>query len=445
MESVHKIISARWVVPVNESRDILENHSVVIKEDKIVEILKTEEALTKYQPDEKIALPGHALIPGFVNSHGHAAMTLFRGMADDLELMTWLNDHIWPAEGKWVSPEFVADGTRFAIGEMIRSGTTCFSDNYFYGEEVAQEILKSGIRGQICSTVIDFPTPGAETPDEGIQNAMDLWEKYKDNDYVMPIFGPHAPYTVSDEPFKKIIKLAKENNILIQMHVHETQTEVDGSIEQYGKRPIKRLHDLGLLGPHMQCVHMTALNEEDIEIIAETGSHVMHCPESNLKLASGFCPVHKLQEKGINVTLGTDGAASNNDLDMLGEMRTAAQLAKAVAQNAEALPAYEALALATINGAKSMAKEDKFGSLEAGKFADVVAVDLSDLESQPIFDPVSHIVYATTRNQVTDVWVGGKQLLANRELTTLPISELIATAIEWKEKIVKGREQTAEK
>lgn len=443
MENVDKIISAKWVIPVDKSQSVIDNGSVMIKDDKIVDVLPTEEATAKYQADERISLPGHALIPGLVNTHGHAAMTLFRGMADDLELMTWLNDHIWPAEGKWVSPEFVADGTRLAIAEMIRSGTTCFSDNYFYGEEVANEILKSGIRGQICSTVIDFPTPGAADANEGISNAMALYEKYKDSDQIMPIFGPHAPYTVSDEPIEKIAKLAKEHGIPVQMHVHETQTEVDGSVEKYSKRPIKRLYDLGLLGPHMQCVHMTALNEEDISLIVETGSHIMHCPESNLKLASGFCPVDKLQKQGVNVALGTDGAASNNDLDMFGEMRTAAQLAKAVAGNAEALPAYEALAMSTLNGAISMGKEDKFGSLEAGKFADIVAVDLSDLESQPIFDPVSHLVYATTRNQVTDVWVGGKQLLANRELTTLSLSELIANAVEWKEKIVAGREENS--
>jgi len=435
MTQIDSLIHARWIIPVDAKRSILENHSLASDKGKIIDILPTDEALTKYEPNESFSMTEHALIPGFVNAHGHAAMTLFRGLADDLPLMTWLNDHIWPAEGTWVSPEFVADGTRLAIAEMIRCGTTTFSDNYFFPGEAARVSIEAGIRAQLCFPVIDFPTPWAATPDEHIKLGMEQFHAYKDSDLIHVVFGPHAPYTVSDEPMLKIAALAKEHSIPIQMHIHETQVEVDGEIEKYGTRPIKRLKDLGLLGPHVQCVHMTALNDDDIAIIKDTGASVIHCPESNLKLASGFCPVHKLQQQGIKVALGTDGSASNNDLDMMGEMRTAAQLAKAVAQDAEALPAYEALALATLNGAEALQLDDKIGSLEIGKFADMAAIRFDDIESAPLYDPVSHLVYASSRDQVTDVWVGGKGLMHKRELQTLSKIDILNRTKEWNEKI----------
>lgn len=435
MTQIDTLIQARWVIPVNKKREVLENHAIAIAGGKIIDILPNSEAQTKYEPLESFSFTDHALIPGFVNSHGHAAMTLFRGLADDLPLMTWLNDHIWPAEAKWVSPEFVADGTRLAIAEMIRCGTTTFSDNYFFVEEVAKVVKEAGIRAQLCFPVMDFPTPWAEHPDHYLEKGMTQYHEHKDHDLVHVVFGPHAPYTVSDEPLIKIAELAKKHNMPIQMHIHETQQEVDDEFKKHGSRPLKRLYDLGLLGPHVQCVHMTALNDEDIAIIKETGATVIHCPESNLKLASGFCPVDKLQKLGITVALGTDGSASNNDLDMMGEMRTAAILAKAVAQDAEALPAYEALALATINGAQAMQLDEKIGSLEIGKLADITAVNFSDIESAPLYDPVSHLVYATSRDQVSDVWVGGKGLMHNRELTTLSRTEILNNAREWNEKI----------
>lgn len=435
MTQIDTLIQARWVIPVNDARDILENHALAILDSKIIDILPNDIALDKYDPAESFSLTDHVLIPGFVNAHGHAAMTLFRGLADDLPLMTWLNDHVWPAEAKWVSPEFVADGTRLAIAEMIRCGTTTFSDNYFFVEEVAKVVKEAGIRAQLCFPVMDFPTPWADNPDHYLEKGMNEFHEHKDSDLIHVVFGPHAPYTVSDEPLIKIAELAKKHNMPVQMHIHETQFEVDDEFKKHGTRPLKRLYDLGLLGPHVQCVHMTALNDDDIAILKETGASVIHCPESNLKLASGFCPVHKLQQEGIKVALGTDGAASNNDLDMMGEMRTAAQLAKAVAQDAEALPAYEALALATINGAQAMQLDDKIGSLEIGKLADITAVSFSDIESAPIYDPVSHLVYASSRDQVSDVWVGGKGLMHNRELTTLSRTEILNTSREWNEKI----------
>ena len=435
MQHIDTLILAKWVITVNANHDVLNDHAVAIADGRIVDILPAAEALAKYEPLHSFSLTEHALIPGFINMHGHAAMTLFRGMADDLPLMTWLNDHIWPAEATFVSPEFVQDGTRLAVAEMIRCGTTTFSDNFFFPEEAAKVVKESGMRAQLCFPVIDFPTPWAKTADEHIEKGMALRAAYEGDSHVEVIFGPHAPYTVSVAPMIKMAALAKQQGMNIQMHVHETEGEVTESVEKFQKRPIKRLYDLGLLGPHMQCVHMTALNEEDMDLIQETGTHVMHCPESNLKLASGFCPIDSLQKRGINVTLGTDGAASNNDLDMIGEMRTAAILAKAVSRDAEALPAHKALEMATLNGARAMHKEDQLGSLEVGKLADMAAVFMGDIESAPIFDPVSHLVYATSRDQVTDVWVGGKGLMHARELTTLSKTAILNKTKVWQGKI----------
>jgi len=438
METIDTLIHARWIVPVNAKRDVLTDHSLAIRDGRIVDILPTDDAKTQYQAGNTMDLGDQALIPGFINAHGHAAMAMFRGLGDDLELMTWLNDHIWPAEGAWVSDDFVGDGTELAIAEMIRSGTTTFSDNYFFPAAAAERVLKAGVRAQLCFPTIDFPTNWAKTPDEHIDLGMKVVEQYKGNDHLKVMFGPHAPYTCSDEPLIRIRDLAKKHDLMIQMHVHETQTEVDGELDKRGNRPVRRLKELGLLNDQFQAVHMTALNDDDIADVIETGAHIVHCPESNLKLASGFCPVDTLQKQGVNVALGTDGAASNNDLDMLGEMRTAAMLAKAVGQSAVALPAMEALAMATINGALAMGWDSEIGSLEVGKRADITAIRLDDLESQPVYDPVSHIVYASTRDQVSNVWVDGKQLLADRELTSLDKDGIISNTRQWRDRIQKG-------
>lgn len=438
MQSIDSLISARWIIPVNDARDVLENHSIAVHDGAIVAILPTDDAKQQFNAANTTDLGDQALIPGFVNTHGHAAMALFRGMADDLELMTWLNDHIFPAENKWVTFDLVKDGTTLAAAEMIRSGTTTFSDNYFFPEASAEAVLNAGLRAQLCFPVIDFPTAWGSGPDEHIEKGLKVIEQYKDNPFLKVNFGPHAPYTCSDEPLIKIKELNDQLSVGVQMHVHETQVEVDGEKEKRGQRPIRRLKDLGLLSPNFQAVHMTALSEEDIDDIVETGAHVMHCPESNLKLASGFCPVDELQKRGVNVSLGTDGAASNNDLDMLGEMQTAAMLAKAVSQNATALSAYDAIALATLNGAKALGWDANIGSLEVGKRADITAIALDDLESQPIYDPVSHIVYASTRDQISNVWVDGKQLLKDRQLMTLDKNAIIENAKQWRDKIMAG-------
>jgi 5-methylthioadenosine/S-adenosylhomocysteine deaminase len=430
------LINARWIIPVEPDNTIYEHHSLAITDGKIVDLLPTAEARQKYTAREESNLDSHALIPGLINCHTHAAMTLFRGLADDLPLMDWLNKHIWPAEQRWVNPGFVEDGTRHAIAEMVRGGTTCFNDMYFFPDKVAETAVECGIRACVGLIMIDFPTAWARDPDEYFFKGEQVHDKFKHNPLIKTVFAPHAPYTVSDAPLQKIATLAEELDIQIHMHVHETAFEVQQSMAQHGKRPLQRLHELGLLSNRLLAVHMTQLEKAEIGLIAKYGVSVVHCPESNLKLASGFCPVHDLLQNNVNVALGTDGAASNNDLDMLGEMRTAAFLGKGVANDCTALPAHTVLRMATLNSAIALGIADKTGSLTVGKEADVVAIDLDAVETQPLYHPISQIVYACNRNQVTGVWVAGKQLMKNRELTTVDETAVLKKAASWQEKIV---------
>ena len=428
------LITSKWVLTL-EDDGILNNHTVVIEADRIIDVLPAEQAIKKYPNVKPIDLGRQLLMPGLINCHGHAAMNLFKGMADDLPLMTWLEKHIWPAEGQWVSPEFVADGTKLAIAEMLKSGTTCFSDMYFFPEESANVAAEIGMRATCYGPILDFPTPYGSGPDEYIEKILKANDQFKHQPLVDIGFGPHAPYTVSDEPLKNIRTLADQLNIPIQIHLHETEFEVIDAIDKTNKRPSQRLFDLGLLGPDMQAVHVTQVDESDIALFKQTNTSVIHCPESNLKLASGFCPIHKLQQAGINVALGTDGSASNNDLDMIGEMRTAALVAKAIAQDASAVPALEAIKMATINGAKAMGKENEIGSIKAGKQADLISIDFNDIASNPIYDPISHLVYTATRNQVDHVWVAGKLQVQNKQLCHLNEAQLIELAQSWADKI----------
>jgi len=429
------IINARWIIPVEPDNTVYERHSLIIQDGKILDLLPTTQAKTRYQGNSTLILDEHALIPGLINAHTHAAMSLFRGLADDLPLMNWLNDHIWPAEGTWVSDEFVHDGTQLAVAEMLRGGTTCFNDMYFFPDAAARVAVNAGIRAAIGLIIIDFPTVWASDAQEYLNKGLELHDHYRNDPMITTVFAPHAPYTVSDQPLMHIQTLAEELDIPVHMHVHETEDEIIKSHEHHNGRPLQRLERLGLLTPRLLAVHMTQLLDDEIERLANAGAHVIHCPESNLKLASGFCPVHELQKAGINVALGTDGAASNNDLDMFGEMRTAALLAKAVANNASAVPAATALRMATLNGARALGLDEKTGSLKKGKSADVVAVHLGDIESTPIYHPVSQLVYATGRDKVTDVWVAGKQLVKDRTLITLDVSAIKDKTRQWQTKI----------
>ncbi len=432
---VDLLIQAGWVIPVEEGSVSHENHALVINNGKIIDLLPIEQSGQKYQAKVVKKLPNHALLPGLINSHTHASMSLMRGVADDLPLMEWLQNHIWPLEQKWMNEAFVRDGTDLAIAEMIRGGTTCFNDMYFFPDIAAQQAIKYGIRASIGLIVIDFPTVWAENSESYIEKGLALHEQLRHQPLISTTFAPHAPYTISDEPLSKIHTFANELELQIHMHLHETKHEIQDQQQKTNQTPIQRLHKLGLLSPSFMAVHMTQIDDNDIKLIAQTGTHIIHCPESNLKLASGFCPVAKCLEAGINIALGTDGAASNNDLDMLGEMRTAALLAKGVSGDASAVPAITALQMATINGAKALGLDHLTGSLSIGKSADVIAIDLEVLETQPLYDPISQIVYAASRQQVTDVWVAGKQLLNNRELTTLKIADLQVKVSEWQKRL----------
>lgn len=434
MTHVDTLINARWVIPVEPDGVVHEYYSVAIARGNIVALLPTD-AADRYDARETIDLPQHALIPGLINAHTHAAMSLFRGLADDLPLMEWLKDHVWPAEAKWVSPEFVRDGTELAMAEMIKGGTTCFNDMYFFAEDTARVCLKAQMRAVVGLILVDFPTVYAQTPEEYLQKGLKLHDALRAAELVTTAFAPHAPYTVADAPLAKLRVLNNELNVPVHMHIHETAHEVETAVNQTGRRPLARLHEHDLLNPNLLAVHMVELNAEEIATVAAAGVSVAHCPQSNLKLGNGFCPVHRLLQAGVNVALGTDGAASNNDLDMLSELRTAALLAKGVAREATAVPARTALRMATINGAKALGLERHVGSLEVGKAADLSAIDLATVNSQPVYDPLSQIVYSAGREQVTDVWVKGQRLLKARQLTTLNEADILQKAGRWRDKI----------
>ncbi len=434
-EKADLLIHASWIIPGSAEDLVLENSCLVVSEGKIREILDSSVVSSRYQAEKEMHLPGYALMSGLVNTHGHAAMSLFRGIADDLSLHTWLEDHIWPMEAKWVSEEFVYQGSQLAIAEMISSGTTCFADMYFFPDASARAATEAGIRVQLATPVIDFPNPWSIDADDAIQKTTVLHDQWRNSELVSTAFGPHAPYSVSDEPLKKIVMLSELLDIPIHMHIHETAFEVSEALRTQGKRPITRLAELGMLSPRFISVHATQLTDDEIRLLSDCGVSIAHCPESNLKLASGFCPVDKLMRAGVNVSLGTDGAASNNDLDMFSEMRTAAILAKACSGDAQALPAYKALQMATINGAKALGLDHLTGTLEAGKRADVIAVKLDELNTQPVHNPVSQLVYSTKSSQVKYVWVSGKLLLDNGELTTLDKETILQMARAWQQKL----------
>lgn len=413
---------------------VLKGHGLGVRDGRIALIAPRAVAL-KHQAIETRELEGMLLAPGLINAHGHAAMTLFRGLADDLPLQRWLKDHIWPAESRWVDEDFVRCGTELAIAEQLKGGITCFSDMYFYPSVVSEQVHKHGVRAQITIPVLDFPVPDAREADEALRKGVALFDDLKHHPRITIAFGPHAPYSVADDKLESIRVLVAEMDAGIHMHVHETAHEVQEALRKHGERPLARLARLQLLGPRFQAVHMTQVDDDDLALLTEHNCSVIHCPESNLKLASGFCPVERLWEAGINVAVGTDGAASNNDLDLLGETRTAALLAKAVAGSATALDAHRALRMATLNGARALGIDEHTGSLEIGKFADLVALDLSGLAQQPVYDPVSQLIYSTSRDAVRHVWVGGKQLLESGRLTRMDEQQVIANARQWGERI----------
>lgn len=404
---VDQVIEARWLVPVVPQVQASEWMSVVVDKGRITDILPNEAARLKYSAKQMVRLGEHVLMPGLINLHTHAAMTLMRGLADDVGLMPWLNDHIWPAEKQHVSERFVHDGTLLAAAEMLKGGVTCFNDMYFFPQAAAEAALRAGIRANLGLVVLEFPTAYANDADDYLQKGFEARDQWRGQALLSSSLAPHAPYTIEDRTFEKVITYAEQLGLGIHTHLHETLSEVEQSLAQHGRRPLQRLAELGLLGPNLVAAHCVHLQPEEMALLAEHGCHIAHCPASNLKLASGIAPVAKLLQQGINIGIGTDGAASNNRLDMFAEMRLAAMLAKGFSGDASVLSAAEALQMATINAARALGLEDHIGSIEVGKAADLVAVRIAEPETLPCFDPVSHLVYVAGREHVTHTWVAG--------------------------------------
>lgn len=435
MKPVDAILNCRWVIPIEPHEVIHSHYSIVIDKGKILDLLPQHDATQHYHAVETHRLDDHAVLPGFINTHTHSPMVLFRGLADDLPLMEWLNNHIWPAEAKWLSEEFIFDGTELALMEMVKGGTTCFNEHFFFPKAIATATLESQLRACIGATIINFPNNWSKNENDAFAKFLEFYTEYKQHHLISTSLAPHAPYTTSDNILKTIQGFSDSHQLTIHMHLQETAQEVEESIKNFGKRPVQRLWDLGLLSNRFQAVHMTQVTQDDIDLLQSSGSHVIHCPESNLKLASGLCPVETLSQHQINVTLGTDGAASNNDLDMISEMRTAALLGKMVAKNATAVKAAYALKMATLNGAIAMGLQDKIGSVTPGKEADLIAINLSEANTQPTYNPISQIVYSANKSQITDMWVAGCHIMKNRELKTIDENKVLSTAKKWQQRL----------
>ena len=429
------VINARWIVPIVPQGKVLENHSILLEDGVIKDILPTKNLNGGYGQMEMTNLPDHLLTAGFVNAHIHSAMSLFRGYADDLSLSEWLNHHIWPAEAKFVNQRFVRDGTTLAVAEMIASGTTCAADTYFFPEVSAKVFEENYFRAQVGIPVLQFSNAWAKSEKEHIIKGLQFYENIRGNSLISAAFSPHAPYTVTDLGFQQVFEQATNLGIPIHLHLHETKQEVETGLIEDGRRPYTRMRELGLLNADLQTVHMTELNDEEIESLYENQIHVVHCPESNMKLASGICPVNKLIENGVNVALGTDGAASNNDLDLLAEARSAAFLSKVTSGCPSSVKAEEALSMATINGARLLGLDERIGSLEIGKCADIIAFDLSGISFQPIYKPISQLIYAANGQDVTHTWINGECLYKDKKFTKLNLFQLKGRVESWQKKL----------
>ena len=437
MQTIDALICPRWTVRVEPEVIAEEGLALAVDSGRILAVLPLAEAERRYSPRVRHDRGRHVLLPGLVNAHTHAAMALFRGLADDLPFEVWLHKRVWPAEARWVGPEFVADGTRLAIAEMLLGGTTCFSDMYFFPDVTGDVARELGMRAVVGMIAVEFPTAWAADAEEYLRKGLEVHDRFKTEPLVTTAFAPHSPYAVGDATLKRIRRLADELDVPVHIHVHESTAEIDQELAASGRRPLARLAALGLVTPGLNGVHATQLTPEDVAGLAAGGATVVHCPRSNLKLANGLCPVAALLDAGVNVALGTDSAASNNRLDLWAELQTAALLAKQVAGDAAALPAAQALKMATLNGARALGRADEIGSLAAGKAADVICVDLGGIEHRPLLDPVSALVYSASRDDVTDVWVAGEHLVAEGALLRLDVAEIAATADRWGQRLKK--------
>jgi len=429
-----EILEPRWLLPV-EPWSVLEGDAVAIEDGRIIAIGSREGLRESYPDAARTVLPDHVLMPGLVNAHTHAAMTLLRGFADDVPLMTWLRQRIWPVEGRWVDPDFVTDGTRLAAAEMMRGGVTCFADMYFFPQQAIEACLRSGIRILSGQVVVDATTAYANGSADHLQKAARVIEQFRDVPGVHFSLAPHAPYTVSDEVFVSLKVLCDEFGIPLHTHLHETLAEVDESVAHYGVRPLERLDRLGLVGPDFMAVHAVHLTDDEIALLADRGASAVHCPTSNLKLASGVARFADWLAAGMRVGLGTDGVASNNRLDLLSDMRLASCWPRGPPATPRPVPARQALRAATLGGAQTLGLGHLIGSLGVDKSADLIAVDLSDQDLSPMYDVASHLVNCVDRHHVSDVWVAGRRVVRHSELVDEDPAQLRALATVWQERI----------
>lgn len=432
MEHVDTLISARWIIPIEPFGAVLPHHCVAIRDGRIVAVLPENQARTRFTTEHALVRSSHVLLPGFVNAHTHAAMTLLRGLVDGNRLDEWLQRQVWPLEQRWLDAEYVRDGTELAIADMLTSGTTCFADMHLYSEVVARTAADAKIRACIASPVVDFATAWAGSTDEYLEKGLRLHDEYRNDPLIATMLAPYTAAAVSDGTLNRVQRLADELELPVTMHINESAMENQGA-----ERVLARLERLGLLSPLLTAIHMVHVTEDDLERAATGGIHIAHCPQSNLKLGNGVARVSAFRAHGLNVTLGTDGAGSNNDLSILDEMRTAALLATGLnrADDDTVPTAHEWLQIATLNGARALGLGDQIGSIVPGKWADLCCIDLNRPHTQPVYDAASHLVYAASRDQVTDVFVAGRQLVANGALTQLDLDDVLRRAQLWRERI----------
>ncbi|GAB4166206.1 MAG: TRZ/ATZ family hydrolase [Rhodocyclaceae bacterium] len=425
------LLRPRWVIPIEPAGAVLEEHAVAVQDGRILAVLPAREALQRYEPRRDVELAEHVLLPGLVNLHTHAAMTLLRGYADDLPLMSWLKERIWPAEARHVSVAFVHDGTLLACAEMLRGGVTCFNDMYFFPEAAARAALELGMRAAIGIIAVEFPSAYASDADDYLSKGLATRDEFRGEPLLSFCMAPHAPYTVSDRTLSRVATFADQLGLPIHIHLHETAAEVEESLAAHGARPLARLDRLGLLDARLIAVHGVHLDRAEIARLAQRGCHIAHCPTSNLKLASGFAPVAEALAAGVCVGLGSDGAASNNRLDLFREMRHAALLGKAVSADASALDCHRVLRMATLDGAAALGIEECVGSLVPGKAADLCAVSLGSPDLAPCYDPASHLIYAAGREHVTHVWIDGQPRVEEGRLLRIGNGDLLRVAEIW--------------
>ena len=435
IQQVSTIISAKWICPVRPLNVTLEDHSIVIDENRIIDIIETKKIASLYQTHQHVQLHHHIVTPGLINAHTHAAMNLFRGFADDQPLHTWLHESIWPLEKKWVTPDFVYDGTLIACAEMLKSGVTTFNEMYFYPEAASRAIKQSGMRANIGLFVMDYPSNYANDGEDYLMKGLEARDGWRDEALITSSLAPHAPYSVSDKTLNQVLTYANQLNLTIHMHVHETENEILESIKQFQLRPIERLHRLGLLSPQFMAVHAVYLNDQDLNALSKESTSVIHCPTSNLKLGSGVADIETLQKHNINVCIGTDGSASNNKQDVLHDMQLASLLAKGLKKNPAIMDAKTSLEMVTINGAKALGLEDHIGSIEKGKYADLVAFNMDQVSTLPMYDPMSHLIYATSREEVSHVWVNGLLQYEEGLLTSIDTQLCKDIGLRWQLKI----------